>query len=139
MRTYPLLMISAAFVVSNVAGCAQLPSTKSASCEVGQTCTLSGRLEIHRGAPASAALLVFDDGCAKLALPESFYEEESGWNRRKVTVVGRAFEQPSFDSSEGQIALWYSEEDRKIALGMCDGGLGIYVASMKASSGSAWP
>lgn len=57
----------------------------------------------------------------------------------KMTVSGRAFELPSFDESNGTITLWYTEQDRKLARGMCDSGLGIYLDTMRSQSGATWP
>jgi hypothetical protein len=100
---------------------------------------MTGRLTLHSGEPVAAALLEFDGQCAKLALPDGFYSHLQQWDGQLVTLSGRAFKQPTFDESDGQLTLWYSELDRKLPLGMCDQGLGIYVDSMKSASGEMWP
>ncbi|WP_162125647.1 hypothetical protein [Pseudoxanthomonas wuyuanensis] len=104
------------------------------------TCALEGKLYLHPGEPAGAALLLSGEECAKLALPDFFYADpvRKKWNGKKVKVVGRAFLQPGIDSDGDGVLMWYAERDRKLALGMCDGGMGIYVISLEAS-GEVWP
>lgn len=122
-------------------GCVTLPnSADNASieaCQPGEYCAITGRLRLHPGQPAWAALVVAGDDCAKLALPDSFYADASQWDDAYVQVTGTAFAPPLFDDSE-LIALWYTEGDRKLALGMCDGGIGIYVDSMRSRRGRVW-
>lgn len=116
-----------------------IDATSIEACRAGTTCVVSGELRLHQGAPAWAALVVAGNQCAKLALPDDFYAAAKQWNGSVVKVTGQAFEQPDFDQSTGLIMLWYTERDRKLSLGMCDGGVGIYVDSMRSRSGRAWP
>lgn len=109
------------------------------TCVAGQECTVRGRLVLHAGQPAWAALLVAGNDCAKLALPDSFYIDADKWGESEVVVTGRAFKQPSFDESDGTVTLWYTEKERKLAMGMCDDGIGVYVESMRSSAGRSWP
>lgn len=104
------------------------------------TCALEGKLHLYPGDPAGAALLLSGEECAKLALPDDFYVDpvRKKWNGKKVKVMGRAFLQPGIESGGDGVLMWYAEQDRKLALGMCDGGMGIYVTSLK-TSGEIWP
>lgn len=115
---------------------------ESKECLVGQKCVLDGKLSLHAGQPpAWVANLDLGGKCAKLALPDDFYEMKENvakWDGVQVLVVGRAFLQPGFDDSSGEAKLWYMEGDRKIAMGMCDHGVGIYVESMTSESGQSW-
>lgn len=108
-------------------------------CVAGKACTITGKLTLHPGQPAWAALLVAGNECAKLALPDTFYAESRTWNGRTVVVTGRAFEQPSLDEDGGVFALWYTELERKLPMGMCDSGIGIYVDTMRSRNGRSWP
>lgn len=109
------------------------------ACKVGSACVVTGELRIHPGQPVWGALVVSGDRCVKLALPDDFYTEAKPWNGSAVEVGGQAFEQPAFDDSSGIIMLWYTERDRKVSLGMCDGGVGLYVDTMRARKGLSWP
>lgn len=113
--------------------------TSIEACRVGMSCIVTGELRLHQGQPAWAALVVAGDTCAKLALPDSFYVAAKQWNGSIVEVTGKAFQQPDFDESTGMVMLWYAERDRKLSLGMCDGGVGIYVDSMRSRNGNSWP
>lgn len=137
----PILAVAAA---SSLCACSTLPrlSVSTASidaCIAGTTCVVSGELRLHQGEPAWAALVVAGDKCAKLALPDDFYTDAGRWNGTAVEVVGEAFEQPDFDRSSELIVLWYLERDRKLSLGVCDGGVGIYVHSLRSRNGRLWP
>lgn len=130
------------FILSSVCwvtACVHQPSSEAFSaCVAGTQCTLKGKLNLQSGAPAWAALLEAGDSCAKLALPDDFYSDASKWNGKRVEVSGRAFRQPSTDTDDGFIT-WYTEKERKLAVGVCDGGMGIYVESIKSRSGQRWP
>lgn len=135
-------MLIFGFLICGLSACVSSPSRSDGFdvCTAGQECTAEGVLSLHAGQPpAWVALLEVDDKCAKLALPDEFYRDRQQWDGKKVTVTGRAFVQPSFDESNGMVTLWYTERDRKLALGMCDHGIGIYVESMRSSSGTEWP
>lgn len=141
MRTR--LLILAFVVAGSISACSTLTRPIDAAsieaCRAGMSCVVSGQLRLHQGQPAWAALVVAGDKCAKLALPDDFYAAAKQWNGSVVEVTGQAFEQPDFDESTGLVMLWYTERDRKLSLGMCDGGVGIYVDSMRSRSGRAWP
>lgn len=109
------------------------------SCEIGKTCNISGVLNLRQGEPAWASLLESERSCTKLALPDDFYTNSRDWQGLEVIVIGIAFKQPTFDETNGDIVLWYKEKDRKLAVGMCDSGIGIYVTSIKSLSGKTWP
>ncbi|WP_155953111.1 hypothetical protein [Pseudoxanthomonas suwonensis] len=110
------------------------------ACVVGSTCTLGGKLELFPGEPAGAAVLSQGTQCAKLALPDGFYTDplRKRWHKQAVRVEGRAFGQPSTETDMGVLS-WYAEEDRKLATGICDQGVGIYVDTLQSASGEAWP
>ncbi|WAC64026.1 hypothetical protein OVA13_04385 [Pseudoxanthomonas sp. SL93] len=100
---------------------------------------MEGELQLHAGEPAWVAVLQSGNKCAKLALPDSFYSDAEQWRGKKVSVSGRAFQQPSFEQSGDAVPFWYTEKDRKLALGVCDDGIGLYVESMRSQAGKAWP
>jgi len=139
MRTWLLIVIVFALGLS---GCAISPNRGDAasidSCQSGSFCTVTGKLRLHQGQPAWAALVVSGDSCAKLALPDDFYAAAAQWNGAVVEVTGQAFAQPGFDDGD-LITLWYTERGRKLSMGMCDGGVGIYVESMHSRRGRSWP
>lgn len=139
MQPYTVLM-TIAVAVCGLSACAHSREIKQfSSCVAGKECTVEGKLSLHAGQPAWAALLEAGDKCAKLALPDAFYANAKTWNGKNVSVIGRAFQQPGFDESNGMVTLWYTERDRKLAMGMCDHGIGIYVESMRSSTGNDWP
>lgn len=137
-------LLTLVYAVSLVAGCAALSPREGGfdACLPGRECTVEGRLSLHAGQPpAWIAHLESGDQCAKLALPDEFYEDEEqrkSWSGIRVVATGRAIAQPRFDESDGTATLWYEEGDRKIAMGMCDHGAVIYVEVMRASSGMTW-
>lgn len=110
------------------------------SCVAGHVCSLGGELQLHPGTPAGAAILLDGEKCAKLALPDEFFKEPTRghWNDRRVRAEGRAFLQPDTQTDRG-VLMWYAEKDRKLATGMCDGGPGIYVDTLRSASGETWP
>lgn len=132
-----LAIVAIACCLSACAHQQEMPSL--GSCAAGTQCEMEGELQLHAGEPAWAAVLESGGKCAKLALPDSFYADAGQWRGEKVNVSGRAFQQPDFDQSGDAVPLWYTEQDRKLALGMCDDGIGIYVESMRSRTGKAWP
>lgn len=133
------LLVSIALVLGSSA-CVHREDVKQPfGCVAGQTCTVEGRLNLFAGEPVWIALVESGHSCVKLALPDKFYSDAKQWDGKKVQVIGQAFQQMSFDESNGVATLWYTEQDRKIALGMCDHGLGIYVESMRSKAGKEWP
>ena len=136
------LLILTIVTAGSMSACAMLPRRVDVAsieaCRAGTSCVVSGELRLHQGQPAWAALVVAGDKCAKLALPDDFYVTAKQWNGAAVEVTGQAFQQPDFDESTGMIMLWYTERSRKLSLGMCDSGVGIYVDSMRSRSGRSW-
>lgn len=110
------------------------------ACAAGATCKLGGKLQLFPGEPAGAAILSDGDHCAKMALPDAFYADplRERWHNKAVVVEGRAFAQPNTQTDLGVLS-WYAEKDRKLATGMCDQGLGIYVDTLRSASGLTWP
>jgi hypothetical protein len=136
-----LTRLAMTLAISLCQGCMFNPVPQSAApCKAGSLCTLHGKLVLLPGAPAGAAIVDIGDECVKLALPDEFYAEpvRSQWNGRKVTVEGFAFAQPD-SNIDGDLLTWYSEKDRRLAIGACDNGLGIYVDRMRAKAGRTWP
>ncbi|MCE4369704.1 hypothetical protein [Xanthomonas hortorum] len=124
-----------------VAGCAQrIVRGGFGACSPGAACTLGGKLQLFPGEPAGAAILTDSGQCAKLALPDAFYADplHQRWHDRVVEVQGRAFAQPDTETDLGVLS-WFSEQDRKLATGMCDHGPGVYVETLRSASGQAWP
>lgn len=139
MQSNTVLVLAAAVILTLSACAHQRSSERFSACVLGEECIVEGKLNLQAGEPAWAALVENGDSCAKLALPESFYSDAQLWNGKKVRVAGRAFQQPKFDDGGGMVVLWYTEKDRKLALGVCDGGPGIYVESMRSGTGQEWP
>lgn len=110
------------------------------SCTAESACKLEGRLHLIPGEPAGAAFVSSGTHCFKLALPDAFYSDplHKQWNEQMVTVEGAAFSQPSAETEMGVLS-WYAERDRKLATGICDHGLGIYVEHLHSESGNTWP
>lgn len=134
----PVILFLAILVL---AGCAHgIERVGFDACMAGDTCVLRGELELFPGEPAGAAILSDGGVCAKLALPDGFYVDplHNQWSGKVVTVEGRTFTQPNMETELGVLS-WYAEKDRKLAAGMCDHGLGIYVDTLRSSSGAAWP
>lgn len=124
-----------------LAGCAhRIERGGFDTCTFGHTCTLGGKLELFSGEPAGSAVMSDGNQCAKLALPDEFYTDplRKRWHKQAVRVEGRAFAQPSPEGNVGVLS-WYAEKDRRIATGMCDQGVGIYVDTLQSSSGEVWP
>lgn len=136
------LLILTFLICSGLFSCASAPHLGKGQfldgCVPTQRCTLVGRLELYAGQPAWASLLKSGGECAKLALPDDFYGSAATWNGRRVVVVGRAFQQPGVDQGGGNVVLWYTEKGRKLSMGMCDGGVGIYVDSITSHDGRKW-
>lgn len=137
-------LLAYAFGLCSVSACATSSPRDGglASCVPGGECVVAGRLTFHAGQPpAWVAHLEVGDKCAKLALPDEFFENEDQrrrWNGTEVVATGGAFAQPMFDETDGSVTLWYEEGDRKIAMGMCDHGTVIFVEKMRSSSGMTW-
>lgn len=123
-----------------LAGCAyNIARGGFEACSAGAACTLGGKLQLFPGEPAGAAILTDNGQCAKLALPDAFYTDplRQQWHNRIVEVQGRAFAQPNTETDLGVLS-WFSERDRKLATGMCDQGMGVYVDTLRSASGQAW-
>lgn len=123
-------------------GCAHTDIARGGfdACAAGATCTLGGKLLLLPGEPAGAAVLTDSGKCAKLALPDDFYIDpvREQWHNQSVEVKGRAFVQPNTETDLGVLS-WFSEKDRKLATGICDHGLGVYVDTLRSMSGRTWP
>lgn len=135
------MLLAMALAVNLCQGCMFNPIPERAEpCRAGSHCTLQGKLALLPGAPAGAAVVDLGDECVKLALPDEFYVDpiRSQWNGRTVTVDGSAFAQPD-SNVDGDLLTWYSEKDRRLAIGACDNGLGIYVDRMRTQAGRTWP
>ena len=125
-----------AVALAALAGCVHNPATTPVACTVGSSCSIEGRLTLHPGEPASAAIVESGNTCFKVALPEDFYVGSKDWNGNNIKVTGRSFQQRTFNDDEA--VLWYSEQDRKLAMGMYGQGLDIYADSMQTASGKSW-
>lgn len=142
MRTRMLVIVVAApaLLACSMLAVHSIDPPSISDCSAGrETCVVSGELRLHQGQAAWAALVVVGDQCSKLALPDDFFVEAKRWNGSVVEVRGQAFQQPAFNDSSGIVMFWYTERDRKLSLGMCDGGVGVYVHSMRSKNGHSWP
>lgn len=123
--------------------CAHDASTKQQAqpCHATGECEVQGRLTLLPvTGQAWVAVVDSRNGCVKLALPDTFFADAKAWNGQEVSVSGSTFQQPGFDESQGMLSIWYTERDRRVGLGRCDGGPGIYVATMRMASGARhWP
>lgn len=108
--------------------CAGFSSNSQAvKCEAGLQCEFHGKLSVFHGEPASVVTVDSSQVCVKLALPENYAQNLDAWNGKDVSVYGVAFDQ-FHDPSTAM--TWFSYKGRKVGMGVCDHGLGIYVESM---------
>lgn len=142
MHNHVRRLLTAPLAALLLAGCAHDDLARDGfdSCVAGGACTLGGNLQLFPGEPAGAAILTYKGRCAKLALPDTFYTDplRQQWNNQVVEVHGRAFAQPDTETDLGVLS-WFSEKDRKLATGMCDHGLGVYVDTLRSAPGRTWP
>lgn len=140
MLTYKLSTLVLASLC--LTSCSTLGGSESSqNCTEGKSCLLKGRLTLAAGQPPawSAVLNLRDGTCVKLALPDEFFTTSGtkSWRNAAVEVKGAAFLQPSFKDEDA--VLWYEQDGRKVATGICDGGMGLRVDSMRSRLGAAWP
>ena len=138
-NNWPLLGLIV--VTLSLAGCTHgIDRGVLSSCAAESVCKLEGRLLLIPGEPAGAAIVSSGNHCFKLALPDAFYSDplHKRWSEQMVTVEGSAFSQPSAETEVGLLS-WYAERDRRLATGICDHGLGIYVEHLHSASGNTWP
>ncbi len=132
-------MLIALILLFGLPGCAyRRHVAQPASCDSEQNCIIEGKLNFFAGHPPLMVLEGSNNVCYKLALPDFFYASSQKWDGKKVRVFGKAFQQPRFDQTGGAATLWYLERDRKVVMGICDQGMGIYVESMKSNSDLQW-
>lgn len=104
---------------------------QNATCEIGQVCTLEGRLSA--GHPWEAALET-SDGCIATAVPESFASIAPQLNDKRVRVVGKAFLQPS--STPDAEMYYYSVRGMRVNVNTCR--FAIVVFSIASVDGIKW-
>jgi hypothetical protein len=95
---------------------------ESVDCSVGSSCTVRGELEIYRGLPTSTGVLRLKTDCWLLALPMDVWLKYDGWNKTKVIVTGEAF----YNLAASDV-IWFTVRDRRVAVGICDSPIVIYV------------
>ena len=138
-------MLKAALLLAcmQLAACAHdvVTQRQAEACQAAGECTVQGRLAlVPVTGQAWVAVVDSSVGCVKLALADTFFADARTWNGKEVSVTGNTFQQPGFDESQGVLSLWYTEQDRRVGLGRCDGGPGLYVTSMRMASGAhQWP
>ncbi|MCD9032201.1 hypothetical protein LDO32_10750 [Luteimonas sp. Y-2-2-4F] len=136
---HPVLIRNLGITLVTLAGCVHSGANDPVPlCEAGQPCALTGRLALHEGEPVAAAVLNVGGTCAKLALPDGFLDALRQWNGQVVSIQGRAFLQPSFEDTD-DVVLWYAEQGRRVPLGVCDQGIGVFVNTVALPSGETWP
>jgi hypothetical protein len=99
---------------------------ESVDCSVGSSCTVQGELEIYRRLPTSTGVIRLKTDCWLLALPTDVWLKYDEWNRKNVIVIGEAF-----SNLAASDVIWFEVRDRRVAVGICDSPLVIYVKSIK--------
>ncbi len=97
------------------------------ACQPGSHCEFHGKLTFFPGDPVPTVLVERGKTCVKLALSDDDSRNLSAWDGKHVFVSGIAFNQ-FYDP--GLAMLWYSFRDRKLGVGVCDYGDGLYVESI---------
>jgi hypothetical protein len=98
----------------------------SPDCSVGSECTVQGELQIYRRLPTSTGVIRLETDCWLLALPMDVWVNYGSWNRKKVIVTGEAF-----SNLAASDVIWFEVRDRRVAVGICDSPIVIYVKSIK--------
>jgi hypothetical protein len=107
-------------------GCPADLAGASAECSVGSECTVQGELQIYRGLPTSTGVIRLETDCWLLALPMDVWVNYSSWNKKKVIVTGEAF-----SNLAASDVIWFEVRDRRVAVGICDSPIVIYVKRIK--------
>jgi len=98
----------------------------STDCSVGSECTVQGELQIYRGLPTSTGVIrLIKTDCWLLALPMDVWLKYDEWNK-KVIVTGEAF-----SNLAASDVIWFEVRDRRVAVGICDSPIVIYVKRIK--------
>lgn len=112
-----------------IASCVQSPTEKANSdfrgCEIGEQCTMKGRLTLYVNSHGSLGVLNIEKNCAALSLPSHVYDRDAYWEGAVVRVEGVVYVQPS---QPGIIS--YELEDRSVLAGMCESGKILYVTEV---------
>jgi hypothetical protein len=98
----------------------------STDCSVGSECTVQGELQIYRGLPTSTGVIRLKTDCWLLALPMGVWLKYDEWNKKHVIVTGEAF-----SNLAASDVIWFEVRDRRVAVGICDSPIVIYVKSIK--------
>jgi hypothetical protein len=98
----------------------------STDCSVGSECTVQGELQIYRSLPTSTGVIRLETDCWLLALPMDVWANYSSWNKKKVIVTGEAF-----SNLAASDVIWFEVRDRRVAVGICDSPIVIYVKRIK--------
>jgi hypothetical protein len=98
----------------------------STDCSVGSECTVQGELQIYRRLPTSTGVIRIETDCWLLALPMDVWVNYSSWNQKKVIVTGEAF-----SNLAASDVIWFEVRDRRVAVGICDSPIVIYVKSIE--------
>ena len=98
----------------------------STDCSVGSECTVQGELQIYRGLPTATGVIRLKTDCWLLALPMDVWLKYNEWNKKKVIVTGEAF-----SNLAASDVIWFEVRDRRVAVGICDSPIVIYVKRIK--------
>jgi hypothetical protein len=118
-----------AFVIGVLLSTLSYPATMtgaSTDCSVGSECTVQGELQIYRRLPTSTGVIRLETDCWLLALPMGVWLKYDEWNKKKVIVTGEAF-----SNLAASDVIWFTVRDRRVAVGICDSPIVIYVKSIK--------
>lgn len=122
----------AVFVIGVLLSAWSYPATvrdAPTDCLVGSQCTVQGELQIYRRLPTSTGVIRFETDCWLLALPMDVWLKYDEWNKKKVIVTGEAF-----SNLAAADVIWFEVRDRRVAVGICDSPIVIYVKSIKMES-----
>jgi len=121
----PVVVFVIGMLLSTRSFSANLTGT-STDCSVGSECTVQGELQIYRRLPTSTGVIRVETDCWLLALPMDVWVNYSTWNKKKVIVTGEAF-----SNLAASDVIWFEVRDRRVAVGICDSPIVIYVKRIK--------
>lgn len=101
-------------------------NTSLEDCDVGNQCSLQGKLTLYSNNYGSLGVLDIRENCVALSLPEHIHRDSRNWTDRRVSVTGLVHSQPIGDG-----VISYQLESRNVLSGMCEKGKIIYVTEIR--------